>query len=83
MSDPTSWSGIDPEGMEWKVEVETDMFHVSDPPVVAIWINNTETMVMDSLAPLNATEARQMATALLGCADELDAWKARIAKGTL
>lgn len=77
---PSEWLGTDPEGMGWMVEVETDCFRVGDPPVVAVWVDNTEVDEprVHALAPLDAGEARQMAAALLRCADSLDAWKARI-----
>lgn len=62
------WSGGKPDE-RWKLEVETDCFDLEEGMVVSVFM---EQGGYETLAALSAEEAREVATALVKCADHID-----------
>jgi hypothetical protein len=74
------WDQTDSDGTSWAVEIENDCFDPDpngDPPVVSLWITNTDPDENDgkpteSLVTARPAQAREMAAYLIGCADALE-----------
>lgn len=74
------WEQTDSDGTSWTVEIETDCFDPDpdgDPPVVSLWITNTDPdekggKPAESLVTARPAQAREMAVEMIACADALD-----------
>jgi hypothetical protein len=77
------WTGVN-DGDPWRIEVESDCMAEGEDFTVSVWVSEHD-WTCDSKASvegafLSSEQAREVASALLAAADEVDESNARVAR---
>jgi hypothetical protein len=76
------WENTERDGTRWWVEIESDMWdYEKEGLVVSIWTENEDpedddTRPVQTLVMASPQQAREMAAALVRCADHVEKWHA-------